>query len=153
MPRFSSDPTNVFAGLIFGWLGIALLGLIGWIANIVQLVMHMNDPLTTMMIRQDGRHPGCAAGRHSWLRWDVLMFHVNPTIATPRQIDWLVAQIEGYTGHLKASGSIIYTKDDGSWVDDVNWAVTSRPFYSMPIIEREKIAIIPATYGPDSIIH
>ena len=81
------------------------------------------------------------------------MFHVNPTIATPRQIDWLVAQIEGYTGHLKASGSIIYTKDDGSWVDDVNWAVTSRPFYSMPIIEREKIAIIPATYGPDSIIH
>lgn len=33
------------------------------------------------------------------------------------------------------------------------WAVTSRPFYSMPIIEREKIAIIPATYGPDSIIH
>ena len=51
------------------------------------------------------------------------------------------------------SGSIIYTKDDGSWVDDVNWAVTSRPFYSMPIIEREKIAIIPATYGPDSIIH
>lgn len=54
MPRFSSDPTNVFAGLIFGWLGIALLGLIGWIANIVQLVMHMNDPLTTMIVKMVG---------------------------------------------------------------------------------------------------